>query len=136
VSHDGSVAVPQRSGAFQGVSDRSDSSAHTRIDETNPPRRLRPRELAAARLLVRGLRTAEVARELTTTPQTINRWKREPVFSAELRRLHDLIVSSTPAAKVASAPARPPADRNAPRYTGRMADMRARIDALISQTLP
>jgi hypothetical protein len=52
---------------------------------------LTPRQLAAARCVVRGYSSSIVARALATTPRTINRWKALPAFRAELLRLHELL---------------------------------------------
>ena len=40
----------------------------------------------AARLLLSGRGVAEVAGELGVHPYTVSRWKRDPLFDAELRR--------------------------------------------------
>jgi hypothetical protein len=67
--------------------------------ETNPIERglpaadvgsLSPQRLAAARLLARGRRVAEVAAELRVTRQVLWKWRRDPAFRAELARLHEL----------------------------------------------
>ena len=52
---------------------------------------LSPQRLAAARLLARGRRVAEVAAELRVTRQVLWKWRRDPAFRVELARLHELI---------------------------------------------
>jgi hypothetical protein len=71
--------IPARSQAFPK------SDAH----ETNPIA-LTPRQLAAVRLLSRGLSTDDAAGQLGTTRQTINRWRRLPGFTMEIQRLHEM----------------------------------------------
>jgi hypothetical protein len=120
--------VPQCSGVFQDVPGCSGAFPRTENDKTNPTRprlasrrdveRLTPRQLAAARALVRGISTVAVAQRLHTTRQTINRWRRRPDFANELRRLHDLLMQST--GPSASAP------RTAPRAAPRAARVPAR----------
>jgi hypothetical protein len=57
-----------------------------RADE--PP--LTPRQLAAARLIAAGRTVVQTARELGIDRSTAWRWTRQPAFSAELRRLHEI----------------------------------------------
>ena len=52
---------------------------------------LTPQQLAAARLLARGGRVAEVSASLRVTRQALWKWRRHPAFAAELRRLHELL---------------------------------------------
>ena len=59
------------------------------------------RQLAAARLVVQGLSSSEVARRIGTIRQTINRWKRLPAFGGEVRRLHEMLAVHYPAAPAA-----------------------------------
>jgi DNA-binding CsgD family transcriptional regulator len=63
-------------------------------EKTNPPHpSLTPRQLCAARLLTRGLGSAQVARALSVTQRSVNRWKMMLAFQDELRRLHELLVT-------------------------------------------
>jgi hypothetical protein len=48
---------------------------------------LRHRQLLAAMLIVRGQRTGRIARQLQIERHTLARWKRLPLFQAELKRL-------------------------------------------------
>ena len=86
----------RRSAALPGASQRSAAHRSTSVDKSNPtPSGVRPltsRQLAAARLVAQGMRSAEVAGRLKTIPQTINRWKKLPAFDAELQRLHERLV--------------------------------------------
>ncbi|MGB7160228.1 MAG: helix-turn-helix domain-containing protein [Tepidisphaeraceae bacterium] len=52
---------------------------------------LSPQQLAAARLLARGRKVADVAAELGVTRQALWKWRRRPPFAAEVRRLHELL---------------------------------------------
>ena len=60
----------------------------TRTFVKTKPRRagVTPRQMLAARLLLSGRGVAEVAGELGVHPYTVSRWKRDPLFEAELRR--------------------------------------------------
>src|SRR5262245_1708211 len=55
----------------------------------NPPdlsvHKLSPRQLAAARLLARGMLQNDVARQLNMTRQGLWKWRRLPAFAAELQ---------------------------------------------------
>jgi len=55
------------------------------------PVSLSARQLAAARLMARGIKPGEVAARLKITPQGLWKWRRMPAFVAELRRLHELL---------------------------------------------
>src|SRR5262249_39426299 len=99
-----------RSTALPGAPQRS-AAHHTRpVETTNPNSRelpsLTPTPLAAARLVGQEMTSADVAIRLGTIRQTINRWKRLPAFIAELRRLHDLLVSSSPVTRASGPCAR------------------------------
>jgi uncharacterized protein YjcR len=50
----------------------------------------------AARLLLSGRRASAVAEELGVHPYTVSRWKRNPLFDAELRRQAERITTKTP----------------------------------------
>jgi DNA-binding NarL/FixJ family response regulator len=56
--------------------------------KTNPPRSLRPRGLAIARLLAQGRTASEVASTLGITRQAVWKWSRRPDVSAEVDRAH------------------------------------------------
>jgi hypothetical protein len=60
-------------------------------DGTNP-RPLKPVQLRAARILVRGIDPIRVARKLNVARQTVWRWRWEPAFCRELQRLQDLVM--------------------------------------------
>lgn len=65
------------------------AAQQTRAPVRTNPRRVAgvtPRQMTAARLLLAGRRVAEVAGELGVHPYTVSRWKRDPLFEAELRR--------------------------------------------------
>src|SRR4051812_17595629 len=67
-------------------------------DEPKPPAApaaggLSPRQLAAARLLAAGRAVGAVCAEVGISRQTIARWRRDPAFGAELRRLHDFLAA-------------------------------------------
>ena len=53
---------------------------------------LTTRQLAAARLVVQGRSSSDVAKRIGTIRQTINRWKKLPAFVAEIRLLHEMLV--------------------------------------------
>src|SRR5262249_471198 len=102
------ASVPPGSDRFRNVKKRSKmivERKRAKTTPTPPAKPLTPRQLAAARLVCQGFRTIQVARQLTTTVQTINRWRRMPAFAHELRRLHELLVrGSFPPAPTTRAP--------------------------------
>ena len=53
--------------------------------------KLSTRQLAAVRWVMQGLSSSDVASRIGTTRQTVNRWKRDPIFAAEVRRLHEAL---------------------------------------------
>jgi hypothetical protein len=68
---------------------------------------LTPKQLFAARALAGGRTSTQVADSLSTTQQTVNRWRRDPQFAREVQRLHDVILRE--AVRRSSPPAqRPP----------------------------
>jgi hypothetical protein len=100
--------VPEPSGMF-----------HQRENvETNPiPRPLTYRQLAAARLIVRGRGSLEVARQVGVEHHSVARWKRDPAFRAELERLRSLKTNSAVARSLPArrpSPPQPTAARVAP----------------------
>ena len=103
---------------------RSQAFPQTESDKTNPTAAfsLTPRQLAAARLLCRGMSTDAAAAQLQTTRQTINRWRRLPAFAKEIQRLHDVLAIRAAEAREAHRLATPLAASGAlglpPRATG------------------
>lgn len=82
--------VPRGSGMFP--KDEMCKTNPTPLQLPTPPAGDLPaRQLSAARLLLQGLSSDRVAAELKTTRQTINRWRRNPLFVAEVRRLNELM---------------------------------------------
>jgi hypothetical protein len=95
--------VPRRDGQhvqgssemFSSVHRSSEMHSASRNDGTNPkPPSLTPQQLAATRLLTRGLKSSDVAKRLGIAPQTLSRWKRLPGVAVELRCLHEALVRS------------------------------------------
>jgi len=81
---------------FSDVQESSEVPCDSQICKTKPnsarkPRGLSARQLAAARLLIKGIASAHVAEIIRVTPQTISRWKLNVEFQDEMGRLHDLI---------------------------------------------
>jgi len=70
---------------------------HSPVRKTNPPASvgtdpsLTERQLAAARLLAWGRTTSQVAKELEISRQALWKWRRDPVFAGEVRRIHERI---------------------------------------------
>jgi uncharacterized protein YjcR len=75
----------------RGATGRNAAQQIRAFGKTNPPRAagVTPRQMMAARLLLSGYAVAEVAAELGVHRYTVSRWKRDPLFDAELRRLLD-----------------------------------------------
>lgn len=74
------------------------------VGKTQLPRRPQPlttRQRAAIRLLVRGARTCELSHLLGVERHTIARWKRNPLFAAELQRIERDLTEATIAAATA-----------------------------------
>jgi hypothetical protein len=71
-----------------------------RHPQSNKP--LRPNQLTAARLLLAGHSVSAAAASLKIHPYTLSRWKRNPVFQAELRRQTDAMARNTAQQKPAS----------------------------------
>jgi len=99
-----------------------------RNDKTNPfsaprpPRPLNDRQLVAARWMVAGYGSVEIAYHLRVNRHTVAEWKRQPAFAAELQRLRDYCAAALvarpappaprlPSAPTERAPATPPARR-------------------------
>ena len=59
------------------------------------PGDLSPRQLAAARMIARGCKPADVAAAMKISRQGLWKWRRTPAFIAELRRLHELLARPT-----------------------------------------
>jgi hypothetical protein len=93
---DNPVMAKSRTTALHGASQRTAAHQFRTVEKTNPTASSLPpltsRQLAAARLVVRGMSSADVATRLKTIRQTINRWKKLPQFDAEVRRLHELLL--------------------------------------------
>lgn len=68
--------------------------------------------MTAARLLLAGRGVAEVAGELGAHPYTVSRWKRDPLFQAELRRQVERATARNAAQQEATG--RQPPARNEP----------------------
>lgn len=51
------------------------------------PSKLNPNQMQAAKLLSQGLKSCEVATEVSVTPQTISEWKKKPEFEAMINWL-------------------------------------------------
>jgi hypothetical protein len=85
--------VQERSETFTDVQGRSEMRDTSKSGVTKPPKcpLLSPRQLAAARWLVKGFSTVKVAGQLETTVQTINRWRRTDIFRREMLRLHEIL---------------------------------------------
>lgn len=112
-----------RSETLRSVPECSETFRLGRNDKTNPrpvdaESFLSPKQLFAARALAGGRTATQVAQSLSTSRQTINRWRRDPQFAREVKRLHDVIMreavrkSSTPAQRER---VRPPLPRIVPR---------------------
>jgi DNA-binding NarL/FixJ family response regulator len=80
-----------RSTGFRQVPQRSAAQQQNESEQTNPPLKLSTRQLAAVRWVMQGLSSSDVASRIGTTRQTVNRWKRDPIFAAEVRRLHEAL---------------------------------------------
>jgi len=79
-----------------GATARNATQPNRATCETNPiptDDRFDPRQLAAARLLASGRSTPDVARELNLNRTTVWRWQRDPAFRAELRRIHERMIT-------------------------------------------
>jgi DNA-binding CsgD family transcriptional regulator len=86
-------AVAQTARIFPDVPESSEMFHRLESGGTNPPvytprqRPLTYRQLACARLVVRGHGTMEIAAHLGVEHHTIARWKRNPSFIPEVERL-------------------------------------------------
>jgi hypothetical protein len=108
--------------------------------KTNPlvyrpkERPLTYRQLACARLMVRGSGSLDIAHHLGVEHHTIARWKRDPAFRIELERLRAQL---TAAAVTRTPPARPHQLTPAPvRMTRQQIEQEDReCDAMIAQML-
>ena len=113
VSNSMEGGVPGCLAVSRPVSQRPATSRVNENSKTNPiAQRLSARQFAAARWVVQGMSSAEVAEQMNTTARTINRWKRLDSFRYEVRRLHELIAMqmSRPT------PARPAARKSEPSF--------------------
>jgi hypothetical protein len=81
----GSVGASERQLAPVNTSERDQ-----RIDKTNPPS-LSERQLAAARLLASGMTPNSVAVQLGMSRTGLFKWRKQPAFLAEVRRIHEFM---------------------------------------------
>lgn len=72
----------------------------TAIDPPNRGRALTPDQIKAAALMATGASGAEIARAVGVRPETVSRWRRNPVFIGELQRLVLLASNGTPRERV------------------------------------
>lgn len=73
-------------------------------------KRLTPRQSLAAVLLIGGRSVAKTARDMGLARSTVQRWKREPAFIAELARRCEQLVPKSLANPPNPPPSRPPMD--------------------------
>ena len=73
------------------------SERETETGKTNPPS-LSARQLAAARLLASGLTPTQVAQQLRMSRTGLFKWRKQPAFLAEVRRMHEWMASAYGAA--------------------------------------
>ena len=117
---------------------RVDENGKTNPSAYNPPPRpLSDRQLTAARLIVRGYGSVEIAAHLGVNRHTVASWKRNPAFVIELQRLRAYLT----AAAVAG-PVRQSAPSASPRRPTPVRMMRAEVaredaecEAMIAQIL-
>ena len=112
------TGAPQTARMFPNVPESSAMFHPDESDKTNPtpPGLARPltyRQLATARLIVRGRGSLEVARQVGVEHHSVARWKRDPAFRAELERLRSLktnaaVTTPAPPRRAAARPLRQP----------------------------
>jgi hypothetical protein len=79
--------VPLATAPPGGATGRNTAQQTRTFCRTNPrPAGVTPRQMMAARLLLSGHGVTAVGRQLGVHPYTVSRWKRNPLFEAELRR--------------------------------------------------
>jgi len=105
--------VAQTAEMFLNLPESSGMFHQRKNDETNPvppepPRPLTYRQLAAARLMIKGRGTLEIAHHLGVEHHSVARWKRNPLFREELDRLRARFTESALAAAAARPSAPPP----------------------------
>jgi hypothetical protein len=78
----------------------SDTFCHSTQNVRNEPTaaelELSPRQLAALNLLFAGASFAQTARQLKLSKRTLYRWKRDPIFVAEIHRRYRDSARSAP----------------------------------------
>jgi DNA-binding CsgD family transcriptional regulator len=135
----------------QNVPEHAQTCHREESDETNPPasasapRPLTERQRMAARMIVYGYRSGEIAQQLRVNRHTVAIWKRNPAFRVELNRLHAYAtaaviseVSKKPApAAVAAAGARvtPPAPARRRMTRAEIEQEDRECEALVAQLL-
>jgi hypothetical protein len=87
-----SSSVQQRPATSSAMQNAKTNPKPPAVSLPNSPS-LTPRQLAAARLLILGMGSAEVARRVGTTQRSVNRWKSSLPFQSELMRMHDLLLT-------------------------------------------
>jgi hypothetical protein len=92
---------------------------------------LKPVQLRAARMLVRGIDPVLVARKLKVARQTVWRWRADATSCRELQRLHDLVMLNRRQGQ--SSPNRP-IPKPAPRKVSHAREDRE-VEALVAELL-
>ncbi len=85
ILREAATAVDAGLPALTGADTRLPKSANAK---TNPPRPLRPRGLAIARLLAQGKMLTEIAQAFGITRQSVWRWSMRADVKAEVARAH------------------------------------------------
>src|SRR5690348_3331607 len=88
-------ARPVVDAGLQKLSKVNESLPARPNSKTNPPRALRPRGLAIARLLAQGKSVSEIASALGITRQAIWKWSRRPEIIKEVNRAHTAMLASS-----------------------------------------
>lgn len=87
-------ARPVVDAGLQKLSKVNESLPPRANGKTNPPRPLRPRGMAIARLLAQGKTATEIATALGVTRQAIWKWSRRPEIITEVNRAHAAMLAS------------------------------------------
>ena len=96
----------ERAGMCQNMPEPARMCHDDENDKTNPsaynpgPRPLSDRQLAAARLIVRGYGSVEIAAHLGVNRHTVASWKRSPAFVIELQRLRAYLTAAAVAGPI------------------------------------
>jgi hypothetical protein len=101
-AHHGALSEPPlaRTAAPHGAPAYTAAHHPTKIaknEATCHPGPLSPRQLAALRYLVAGYRPTFVAKGLSIDRHTLLRWRRDPLFQAQLQQLHQQLAAKTTA---------------------------------------